>query len=357
MAEHDGSRAAERIAARVRAAGGRQSMTLRELRDEFAIQRLTSAGRRRIVEELADAGMVVAPDLRHLFLDDGLEVRARSAAHAPAAPPPRSAPPVTPPSVAPPPVDAAPATPSSPAPEVRRPRSRTRRGALWGAGVAAVVLVLIVMAALGGGDAESPQPSAGATAVAAAATPDPRRADYAAARRMAGQGRYGAASLAMEDLDGYRDARRLATAYANRQAAEVVTRARRELASGDLQDARRLLRAAEGWAPLASIADLRGEIAAEQEAREAAARAAEQAAAEQAAAEQAAAEQAAAEAAAQAAAASSGDSGCDPNYSGACVPLVSYDLDCADIGGPVTVVGADPHGFDREGDGLGCESG
>lgn len=47
--------------------------------------------------------------------------------------------------------------------------------------------------------------------------------------------------------------------------------------------------------------------------------------------------------------------GCDPNYT-PCVPLVSYDLDCADIGHSVTVIGGDPHGFDRDGDGYGCES-
>ena len=46
---------------------------------------------------------------------------------------------------------------------------------------------------------------------------------------------------------------------------------------------------------------------------------------------------------------------CDPNYS-PCVPLSSSDLDCADIPFPVQVIGADPHGFDREGDGLGCEN-
>jgi hypothetical protein len=48
-------------------------------------------------------------------------------------------------------------------------------------------------------------------------------------------------------------------------------------------------------------------------------------------------------------------SGCDPNYSGACVPQVSYDLNCDDIGGSVTVIGSDPHGFDGDGDGYGCE--
>lgn len=48
--------------------------------------------------------------------------------------------------------------------------------------------------------------------------------------------------------------------------------------------------------------------------------------------------------------------GCDPNYT-PCVPLVSYDLDCADIGFSVQVIGSDPHGFDgNDNDGFGCES-
>jgi hypothetical protein len=53
----------------------------------------------------------------------------------------------------------------------------------------------------------------------------------------------------------------------------------------------------------------------------------------------------------------SADTGaCDPNYT-PCVPLVSYDLDCADIGFSVTVIGSDPHGFDgNDNDGLGCKS-
>lgn len=46
---------------------------------------------------------------------------------------------------------------------------------------------------------------------------------------------------------------------------------------------------------------------------------------------------------------------CDPNYDGACVPLVSYDLDCPDIQGPVYVVGVDVHRFDRDRNGVGCE--
>jgi|GEM_PF-2747968 len=47
---------------------------------------------------------------------------------------------------------------------------------------------------------------------------------------------------------------------------------------------------------------------------------------------------------------------CDPNYIGGCVPNVSYDLDCKDIGFSVTVVGTDRHRFDGDGDGAGCES-
>jgi hypothetical protein len=32
-----------------------------------------------------------------------------------------------------------------------------------------------------------------------------------------------------------------------------------------------------------------------------------------------------------------------------------YDLDCADVGGPVEIYGIDPNGLDRDGDGIGCE--
>ncbi len=46
---------------------------------------------------------------------------------------------------------------------------------------------------------------------------------------------------------------------------------------------------------------------------------------------------------------------CDPNYS-PCVPHVSYDLDCGDIGFAVRVIGSDPHRFDANRDGYGCES-
>ncbi|MFI2709383.1 G5 domain-containing protein [Micromonospora sp. NPDC018662] len=53
---------------------------------------------------------------------------------------------------------------------------------------------------------------------------------------------------------------------------------------------------------------------------------------------------------------------CDPNYSGACVPIAS-DVDCsggsgngpAYVDGPVRVIGSDIYDLDRDGDGVGCD--
>lgn len=51
------------------------------------------------------------------------------------------------------------------------------------------------------------------------------------------------------------------------------------------------------------------------------------------------------------------DSSCDPSYPGVCIPSAPPDLDCGDISERrFTVTGSDPHGFDRDGDGIGCES-
>lgn len=47
---------------------------------------------------------------------------------------------------------------------------------------------------------------------------------------------------------------------------------------------------------------------------------------------------------------------CDPSYPGLCLNPSSPDLDCSDIGARnFRVVGSDPHGFDRDRDGIGCE--
>ncbi len=49
---------------------------------------------------------------------------------------------------------------------------------------------------------------------------------------------------------------------------------------------------------------------------------------------------------------------CDPSYPDVCIPPYPPDLDCGDISyRRFEVVGSDPHGFDRDGDGVGCESG
>ena len=46
---------------------------------------------------------------------------------------------------------------------------------------------------------------------------------------------------------------------------------------------------------------------------------------------------------------------CLPDYVGACVPPPPPDLDCADIGHPIRIVGDDPQRLDGDGDGKACE--
>jgi len=49
--------------------------------------------------------------------------------------------------------------------------------------------------------------------------------------------------------------------------------------------------------------------------------------------------------------------GCDPSYPDLCIPIGSPDLDCADVGAKrFAVYPPDPHGFDGDYDGVGCES-
>lgn len=55
----------------------------------------------------------------------------------------------------------------------------------------------------------------------------------------------------------------------------------------------------------------------------------------------------------------SAQTSCDPSYPDFCIPPASEvgDLDCADVGGTwFTVLPPDPHGFDADLDGYGCES-
>jgi micrococcal nuclease len=57
------------------------------------------------------------------------------------------------------------------------------------------------------------------------------------------------------------------------------------------------------------------------------------------------------------AAGAAGGGACDPSYPGVCIPPPPPDLDCGDIGERrFQVVPPDAHNFDRDHDGLGCES-
>jgi micrococcal nuclease len=48
---------------------------------------------------------------------------------------------------------------------------------------------------------------------------------------------------------------------------------------------------------------------------------------------------------------------CDPSYPDFCIPPPPPDLNCGDVGvNDFTVRSPDPHGFDRDNDGIGCES-
>ena len=48
---------------------------------------------------------------------------------------------------------------------------------------------------------------------------------------------------------------------------------------------------------------------------------------------------------------------CDPSYPTICLRSGASDLDCRDIGfANFRVVGSDPHQFDRDRDGIGCEA-
>jgi endonuclease YncB( thermonuclease family) len=49
-----------------------------------------------------------------------------------------------------------------------------------------------------------------------------------------------------------------------------------------------------------------------------------------------------------------GGGACAPGYS-PCVPPYPPDVDCADVDGPVSVTGSDPHGLDADNDGVACE--
>ncbi len=51
------------------------------------------------------------------------------------------------------------------------------------------------------------------------------------------------------------------------------------------------------------------------------------------------------------------ENNCDPSYPDVCIPYFPPDLDCGEIQYTnFKVLPPDPHGFDRDNDGIGCES-
>ncbi len=51
------------------------------------------------------------------------------------------------------------------------------------------------------------------------------------------------------------------------------------------------------------------------------------------------------------------ENSCDPSYPDVCIPPYPPDLDCGEIRyANFKVLQLDPHGFDRDEDGIGCES-
>ncbi len=51
------------------------------------------------------------------------------------------------------------------------------------------------------------------------------------------------------------------------------------------------------------------------------------------------------------------ENNCDPSYPDVCIPVYPPDLDCGEIRYVnFSVLQPDPHGFDRDNDGIGCES-
>jgi micrococcal nuclease len=51
------------------------------------------------------------------------------------------------------------------------------------------------------------------------------------------------------------------------------------------------------------------------------------------------------------------DDNCDPSYPDVCIPPYPPDLNCPDVASKdFSVLPPDPHGFDRDADGSGCET-
>ncbi|MGD9694304.1 MAG: hypothetical protein AB7V42_01420 [Thermoleophilia bacterium] len=355
---------------RVDDAGGRLVLSVRDLRDTFGVARLTAAGRVRIERELAEAGLRVEPSLKRCALHDPVaivDVHQPAAASGSAV---RPAGPV-----------------AGPAAAARSGGSRRRVAAVGSAvAVGLVALTVALGSGGGGGEAATPPPPesqpvitvavadgaedararameevAEARALIAADKPsaaiarlegidsgfaadhpdlarrvrEARRLAgltrrYLDAERLAEGGSFAAARGRMLALAPFRDARARARTFGSRGARELVAQARAVYASRPDRALGLLRNAAKLDPGLPAIASVRS-LATQRKAALAAPPA-------------------------PTSAPSSSSAACDPNYAGACIPRVSYDLDCGDVSATgFRSVDSDPHGFDRDGDGWACE--
>lgn len=135
-------------------------------------------------------------------------------------------------------------------------------------------------------------------------------------------------------------------AIRRRIANRLGRRALSAVRAGDRRTAGSLLRRAAGYPRTQQLTQARASY------RTAKARASERARARRLAAEQR--RQAEAQRRRDEEAAEQAEPDCDPGYS-PCVPAYPPDVNCPEVDGPVQVTGSDPHGLDRDGDGVACE--
>ena len=398
---------AREIRTAVERAGGRLELSVRELRDAFGISRLTAAGRQTLTKELRRAKLRIEPPLGERRLDERVTiVDARRRASKVTSPPPPDRPSSAdarsdsssddpwksakatrafgPHSAA----SGASTTPLSAEPNTPGKSWARRRGVLAGAVIGLLVILLAaVFGSQGGGDSKDPPPTSIPPSVAedatqsraealsylklansAIAADDPEEARallaeidqsnrvdpdlgrriartrvlarlterYIRAEDLADSGSYLAARQAMRAIAPFRKARAKARGYATLAARTLVSQARGVYERRPARALELIDRASELAPTLASIETVRALAISRQQALSAPPQPPTPA---------------------PVASPSPAASNCDPNYTGACIPLVSFDLDCGDVAATdFNSVGSDPHGFDREGDGLACES-
>jgi hypothetical protein len=231
------------------------------------------------------------------------------------------------------------APPPGPAAKRKRP---------WWLWAVAAVVALLVLGSLFGEDDEQLADRAQTTTAATAPAPTPITTEPAQtlddARAAVAADDYRQAVSIARDIDdaSLLHVRRL---IANRLARRVFS----ALRAADRPRAQTLLRQADRYPTTALTRRARANYRAARDRAAQRAQARRDAAAQR---RRDAAAQRAAEEAAQAPPAQS--DGCDPNYSG-CVPIYPPDVNCPEVAGPVDSLGSDPHGLDRDNDGVACE--